>query len=86
MYVVSEISIISGSTIAAKLMGTAGGLAALARIPACTIQILGQKKANFSGYSAAQFRLQSGFVYDCDIIKNTPPDLRTRACRLIAGK
>eukprot|EP01105_Mastigella_eilhardi_P026317 TRINITY_DN7524_c0_g1_i1.p1 TRINITY_DN7524_c0_g1~~TRINITY_DN7524_c0_g1_i1.p1 ORF type:complete len:532 (-),score=170.64 TRINITY_DN7524_c0_g1_i1:69-1664(-) len=86
LFIAPNVTAVVGSTIAAKLMGAAGGLNLLARLPSCVIQILGQKKASLAGYSATHYRMHTGFVYDCDIIKSTPLDLRTRACRLIAGK
>ncbi|RVX10584.1 U4/U6 small nuclear ribonucleoprotein Prp31-like [Vitis vinifera] len=48
-----------GSAVAAKLMGTAGGLTALAKMPACNVQLLGAKKKNLAGFSTAtsQFRV-----------------------------
>ncbi|KAH3746030.1 U4/U6 small nuclear ribonucleoprotein Prp31 [Pelomyxa schiedti] len=86
LFIAPNVTAIVGSTIAAKIMGAAGGLNALARLPASTIQILGQKRSNLTGFAASHFRLHTGYIYDCDIIKKTPIDLRMRACRLIAGR
>jgi len=38
-FIAPNLSAIVGTSIAAQLMGTAGGLMALSRIPACNIQV-----------------------------------------------
>ncbi|VAH46163.1 unnamed protein product [Triticum turgidum subsp. durum] len=43
-YIAPNLSGIVGSAVAAKLMGIAGGLGALAKMPACNVQLLGGKK------------------------------------------
>ncbi|CAL9136318.1 unnamed protein product [Musa textilis] len=43
-YIAPNVSAIVGSAVAAKLMGTAGGLLALRKMPACNVQLLGAKK------------------------------------------
>lgn len=43
-----------GSTVAAKLMGVAGGLVPLSKIPACNVQVLGQKRKVVIGMSSKQ--------------------------------
>ncbi|KAF7149583.1 hypothetical protein RHSIM_Rhsim02G0120300 [Rhododendron simsii] len=42
-YIAPNLSAIVGSAVAAKLMGTAGGLSALAKMPGCNVQCLGAK-------------------------------------------
>ncbi|KAH7849090.1 hypothetical protein Vadar_012850 [Vaccinium darrowii] len=86
-FIAPNLSAIVGSTVAAKLVVTAGGLAALANMPACTVQLLGAKKTNLAGFSTAttsQFRV--GYIEQTDIFRTTPPSLRTRVCRLLAAK
>ncbi|KAA8533133.1 hypothetical protein F0562_033334 [Nyssa sinensis] len=39
-YIAPNLSAIVGSAVAAKLLGTAGGLSALAKMPACNVQLL----------------------------------------------
>ncbi|KAL8161362.1 hypothetical protein V2J09_012851 [Rumex salicifolius] len=50
VYIAPNLSAIVGSAVAAKLMGTAGGLFSLAKMPACNVQLLGAKK-NLAGFS-----------------------------------
>jgi U4/U6 small nuclear ribonucleoprotein PRP31 len=76
-----------GTEIAAQLMGVAGGLAALSRIPAGNVQVLGAKKRNLAGFSTRTVQPHQGFIFGCDLIQNhTPPSLHVKAGRLIAGK
>jgi U4/U6 small nuclear ribonucleoprotein PRP31 len=71
-------------------MGTAGGLVALSRMPACNVQVLGAKRKALGGMSSASAvragELHAGFLYACDVVQQTPPPLRMRACRLVGGK
>ncbi|XP_050310243.1 U4/U6 small nuclear ribonucleoprotein Prp31 [Anthonomus grandis grandis] len=85
-FIAPNITIILGASIAAKLMGVAGGLTRLSKIPACNVLLLGQQKKTLSGFSQATMLPHTGFVYYCDIVQNTPPDLRRKAARLVATK
>ncbi|KAJ1386719.1 Prp31 C-terminal [Sesbania bispinosa] len=85
-YIAPNLSAIVGSAVAAKLMGTAGGLAALAKMPACNVQLLGAKKKNLAGFSTATSQFRVGYLEQTEIFQTTPPPLRMRACRLLAAK
>ncbi|KAL6562625.1 U4/U6-U5 snRNP complex subunit prp31 [Orobanche gracilis] len=81
-----NLSAIVGSAVAAKLMGTAGGLTLLAKMPACNVQLLGAKRKNLAGFSRATSQYRVGYLEQTEIFSNTPPSLRMRACRLLAAK
>ena len=86
-----NLSAVLGSDIAAQLIGIAGGLHALSKMPACNVQVLGSKKKNTGGMSSASAiragDMHAGFIFDCDIIqKRTPPAWRSKAARLIGAK
>ncbi|XP_004491743.1 U4/U6 small nuclear ribonucleoprotein Prp31 homolog isoform X1 [Cicer arietinum] len=85
-YIAPNVSAIVGSAVAAKLMGTAGGLSALAKMPACNVQLLGAKKKNLAGFSTATSQFHVGYLEQTEIFQTTPPPLRMRACRLLAAK
>ncbi|XP_010538428.1 PREDICTED: U4/U6 small nuclear ribonucleoprotein Prp31-like [Tarenaya hassleriana] len=85
-YIAPNLSAIVGSAVAAKLMGTAGGLSALAKMPACNVQLLGHKKKNLAGFSTATSQFRVGFLEQTEVFQSTPPALRMRACRLLASK
>ncbi|XP_031402145.1 U4/U6 small nuclear ribonucleoprotein Prp31 homolog isoform X1 [Punica granatum] len=85
-YIAPNLSAIVGSAVAAKLMGTAGGLSALAKMPACNVQLLGAKKKTLAGFSTATSQLRVGYIEQTEVFQSTPPLLRMRACRLLAAK
>ncbi|KAK4402810.1 U4/U6 small nuclear ribonucleoprotein Prp31 [Sesamum angolense] len=85
-YIAPNLSAIVGSAVAAKLMGTAGGLSALAKMPACNVQLLGAKRKNLAGFSTATSQFRVGYLEQTEIFQSTPPALRMRACRLLAAK
>uniref|UniRef100_A0A2N9EPN4 Nop domain-containing protein n=1 Tax=Fagus sylvatica TaxID=28930 RepID=A0A2N9EPN4_FAGSY len=78
-YIAPNLSDIVGSAVAAKLMGTAGGLVALAKMPACNVQLLGAKKKNLAGFSTATSQFRVGYIEQTEIFQTTPPSLRMRS-------
>lgn len=48
-----NLSEVVGTEIAAKLMGVAGGLINLAKMPACNVQVLGAKRKSLAGFSTS---------------------------------
>eukprot|EP00479_Gromia_sphaerica_P005804 TRINITY_DN1689_c0_g1_i1.p1 TRINITY_DN1689_c0_g1~~TRINITY_DN1689_c0_g1_i1.p1 ORF type:complete len:210 (+),score=28.86 TRINITY_DN1689_c0_g1_i1:31-660(+) len=50
-YFAPNLSALVGSDVAAQLIGIAGGLPQLTKIPSCNIQTLGASKKTYSGYS-----------------------------------
>ncbi|KAJ6710278.1 PRE-MRNA SPLICING FACTOR PRP31 [Salix koriyanagi] len=85
-YIAPNLSAIVGSAVAAKLMGMAGGLTALAKMPACNVQLLGAKKKNLAGFSTATSQFRVGYIEQTEVFQSTPPSLRMRAGRLLAAK
>lgn len=85
-YIAPNLSAVVGSAVAAKLMGTAGGLASLAKMPSCNVQLLGAKKKNFAGFSTATSTFRIGYIEHTEIFQTTPPALKMRAARLLASK
>lgn len=85
-FIAPNLSVIVGASTAAKLMGVAGGLSNLAKMPACNIQVLGSQRKTLAGFSTTAIMPHTGFVYSSDIVQNTPADLRRKAARLVASK
>ncbi|CAL1294852.1 unnamed protein product [Larinioides sclopetarius] len=85
-FIAPNLSIIVGASTAAKLMGVAGGLSHLAKMPACNIQVLGSQRRTLAGFSTTAIMPHTGFVHSSDIVQNTPADLRRKAARLVAAK
>ncbi|CAK0786916.1 hypothetical protein CVIRNUC_010130 [Coccomyxa viridis] len=85
-HIAPNLSAAVGTEIAARLMGIAGGLTNLSKMPACNVQVLGAKRKHLSGYSAATQGLHEGFIFGSEIIQGTPPAYRKKASRLVGGK
>lgn len=75
-----------GSEISAKLMGIAGGLHALSTIPACNVQVLGAKRKHAAGFSSKSAMPHQGYIFDSELVQNTPPGLRNKAAKLVGAK
>ncbi len=78
-----------GPALAAQLLASTGGLAELARVPSCNLQLLGKNRSTASsrGGMATQSRTQhAGFLMDCDLVQSCPNYLKMRAVKAVAGK
>ena len=75
-----------GPSIAAKLVGVAGGLHKLAKMPACNVQLLGAQKKVLAGFSVTSILPHSGFLYFSELVQCVSEDLRMKAARIIAAK
>ena len=80
-----------GTDVAARVMGLAGGLELLSKMPSNVVQNIGtEKEENIAGSSLQVLQksgdVNVGFIFQCDLIqKKTLPPLRVKAVRLIAG-
>ncbi|XP_075220267.1 pre-mRNA processing factor 31 [Lycorma delicatula] len=85
-FIAPNVTAIVGASTAAKLLGVAGGLTKLCKMPACNVLMLGSQKKTLSGFSQASALPHTGFIYYSNIVQDTPPDLRRKAARLVASK
>ncbi|XP_064405916.1 U4/U6 small nuclear ribonucleoprotein Prp31-like isoform X2 [Halichondria panicea] len=84
--VAPNLSRIVGPTVAAKLMGIAGGLTSLSKMPACNILVVGAQKKTLAGFSTASVLPHTGVIYYSEMVQNMPQDARRKAARLLAAK
>ncbi len=80
-----NLTAIVGASIAAEMMGAAGGLGNLSKMPAGHVQLLGQKRRAAGGFSvrgrtanaasgaAAANVPHAGFIYYSDVVQQVPP-------------
>merc|ERR1719507_2322074 len=85
-YIAPNLSSIIGASTAAKLMGAAGGLTALSKMPANYVALLGQQKKELAGYSQSSTLPHTGFIYYSDLVQKLPPDLRRKVARVVGSK
>lgn len=81
-----NVSEIVGSRCTAQLIGVAGGIRHLAGYVSCNLPALGSKKSIQSGMSTGVGIRQQGFIYYCDLVQRTPPDLRKKVMRIMSAK
>ncbi|KAI0092439.1 Nop domain-containing protein [Irpex rosettiformis] len=93
MYVSSRMNILApnlsaivGTTTAAKLLGVAGGLGGVAKMPACNVHLLGAQKKIAAGFSSVTQRRHTGFVFQSELVQTTPPEYRMKVQRTIGAK
>jgi len=85
-FIAPNLSIIVGASTAAKMMGVAGGLTNLSKLPACNVLLLGSEKKALSGFSQTAALPHTGFIYKCALVQDMPPDMRRKAARLVGAK
>ncbi|KAF8996281.1 Nop domain-containing protein [Hymenopellis radicata] len=81
-----NLSAIVGTTTAAKLLGVAGGLAALAKMPACNVHLLGAQRKITAGFSTATQKRHTGFIFQSELVTTTPPEYQLKVQRTIGAK
>lgn len=75
-----------GSLTAAQLINYAGGLAGLAKTPACNIAPLGSNKASGLGLATNIGIRHQGFLYHSPILEAVRPDLKKQGLRIVSAK
>jgi len=85
-FIAPNLSAIIGASTAAKLMGAAGGLTALSKMPASHVGLLGQVKRTLSGFSQTSTLPHTGIVYYCELVQALPPDLHRKVARVVSNK
>lgn len=84
--VAPNLTTIVGADVAARLIGSAGGLTKLAGLPAGIVQALGVKRRTLGGLASGGQLAHTGHVMGCALLQGTPPALRTKVARLISGR
>lgn len=82
-----NVTALVGVSVASQLVGAAGGIIQLSRIPAGNIQVIGSGgRKHLAGLSAASVGLHDGFIASCPLVQEVDSDLRVKAQRLLAAK
>ena len=84
--VAPNLAAMAGPVLAARLIALAGGLEALARKPAGTMQVLGAEEALFAHLRGRAPSPKHGVIYAHEAVRGTHPDDRGSAARALAGK
>jgi nucleolar protein 56 len=84
--VAPNLSALADPVLAARLIGLAGGLEALAKQPAGTVQVLGAEEALFAHLQGGADPPKHGVIYTHEAVHGTDPEHRGSAARALAGK
>lgn len=71
-FIAPNLSIIVGASTAAKLMGMAGGLTNLTKMPSCNILLLGAHKKVLGGFSSTTAMPHAGAIFYSKIVQDCP--------------
>jgi len=85
-FIAPNLSAIIGASVAAKVLGAAGGLTNLSKMPANNISLLGQQKRVATGFSSTTQLPHTGFIYHSQLVQDVPPDLRRKVSRIVGTK
>ncbi|KAJ3789686.1 hypothetical protein GGU10DRAFT_342576 [Lentinula aff. detonsa] len=81
-----NLSVIVGTSTAAKLLGVAGGLGGIAKMPSCNVHLLGAQKKIAAGFSSATQKRHTGFIFQSDLVTKTPPEYQLKVQRTVGAK
>lgn len=78
---------IVGARVASQLVGLAGGIVALSKIPACNMEVLGHDKRNLAGLSSLASKSHFGVLVGCDLVQACVGNALRRKCiKVVAAK
>jgi U4/U6 small nuclear ribonucleoprotein PRP31 len=77
-----------GPTISAQFLSITGNLAALSKIPACNLQVLGQIKQRRGGVGGAPSSSvrHTGILAQTDMVQSCPKHLQMKVIKMVASK
>lgn len=79
-FIAPNLSMIIGASTAAKILGVAGGLTKLSKIPACNVLVLGAQRKTLAGFSKTQMLPHTGFIYYSQIVQSATPVSGRKHC------
>lgn len=82
--VAPNLTALVGIRIAGQMVGAAGSILALSRIPANNLQVLGRVVKDVAGYSKSA--VHAGYLWSSDLVQNSEKEYQAKALRLIAAK
>lgn len=82
IFVCRNLCAFMGSGIASQLVATAGSVDALSEMTNDEVALLGSQRAQKIGFAVKT----AGFLHNVDLVAKQPPELRTKALRLVADQ
>ncbi|KAK4378849.1 hypothetical protein RND71_000711 [Anisodus tanguticus] len=87
-YIAPNLSAVVGSEVAAKLMGSAGGLSS-AKLPCFDVELLGAERKELPAYPSHSYDIRplgAGYINQSKIFMTTPPNFRIQTYQLLEKK
>ena len=81
-----NLAAVAGPLVGARLIGLAGSLERLSRMPSSTVQLLGAERALFLHIREGAPAPKHGVIFQHPAVHSSPPWLRGRVARALAGK
>lgn len=83
-----NVTVLVGIEVASQLVGAAGGILQLSRIPAGNIQVIGRGggRKDLGGLSSASAGLHSGFIANAPLVNEVASEYKIKAQRLLSAK
>ena len=79
-----SVTALIGPSLTAQLLGLAGGWAALSKIPACNLQVLGQHHTSRAGTTVSNSH--QGILIQSDLVQSVPQAMQRKALKAVAAK
>lgn len=86
--VAPNVTALVGVEVASQLIGAAGGIVQLSRIPSGNVQVIGRGgRKHLGGLSSVSIGLHTGFIANCPLVNEISlPEFKTKAQRLLSAK
>ena len=83
-----NVSALLGCAVAAKLLGSVGGLDALSMLPSCNVHAVGHDlRKHLGGFSSATVNRHAGIIFDAPVVQQCPEAVfQKKAARVLAGR
>ncbi|KAK0567884.1 U4/U6-U5 snRNP complex subunit prp31 [Tilletia horrida] len=85
-FIAPNLSAVVGTRVATKLMGAAGGLQSLTKIPSCNLEVLGAARKAAPGMAQRFSNRHVGFIAQSDLVQGVSEEYRRQAQRKVAAK
>jgi len=89
IHVAPNLCAMIGASVSSQLIGLAGGLVALSKVPSCNVSSIGHDKRTLMGLSTAataQAQGGSGVISQCPLIRESHHSVRKKAMRVLTAK
>jgi U4/U6 small nuclear ribonucleoprotein PRP31 len=81
-----NLSVLVGAQLASTLIGLAGNLTSLSKIPGGNIEVMGHDKRTLQGMSMASSTTQFGALLQAPLVQAAPRSLRRKMIKVLSGK